>query len=215
MSPLENRRIVLVEDDALLRDLLRSQIASWGFEVKAASSAKEAVAVCEDFDPDCLVLDVDLGPGLNGFQLAEAMVRRMNHVAVVFLTRFPDARAYISRLSDELRSVAYVNKGAVENAGELKAAIDAALTDRGVSIRHDRMRDRPMANLTRSQLDVLRLMHAGLTNQQIAAERGSSLSATENLIGRTFRALGIDSGQANPRATAVRIYAESYGSKSK
>lgn len=213
VSPPLRRKLVVVDDDALLRGLLATQLSAWGFEVREASSAGDAVKVCNSFDPDCVVLDVDLGPGLNGFQLAEALGRRMPHLAIIFLTRFPDARAFISRLSPDLRGAAYVNKTAIENSAELLDAVNAALNDRGISVRHDERGNRPLANLTSSQLAVLRMMHEGMTNAQIARERGASLSATENLIGRAFRALGIESNQANPRAIAVRLYAENYGTK--
>lgn len=209
MTPIRN--IVLVEDDSLLRSLLASQLRLWGFGVHTAGSAAEATKLCLDVDPDGVVLDVDLGTGANGFQLAEALGRQLPHLAIVFLTRFPDARSSISRMSPALRGASYVNKNAIDESDELLEAINAALNDAGRTVKGPALSTQPLAGLTRRQLDVLRMMHDGKTNAQITRERGTTLSATENLITRIFRELEIDRNVANPRAIAVRKYAEAYG----
>lgn len=205
------RKLIVVEDDALLRGLLGNQLRAWGFAVTEAGSSTDAVDACESVDPDGVVLDVDLGTGPNGFQLAEALGRQFPHLAVVFLTRFPDARASISRMSPALRGASYVNKSAIENSDELLTAINAALNDSGRKVRKPAINSKPLSKLTRTQLDVLRMMHEGKTNAQIAHERNTTLSAAENLITRTFKSLEIDRSSANPRAIAVRMYAETYG----
>ncbi|MFM6980901.1 MAG: hypothetical protein ACKOWE_05810, partial [Micrococcales bacterium] len=79
--------------------------------------------------------------------------------------------------------------------------------------RHDVLVGRPLANLTRAQLELLDLMHEGKTNQQISLIRKVSISAVENLANRTFKALGLEAGSSNARAMAVRIYNENYGSR--
>lgn len=209
MTPIRN--LVIVEDDSLLRGLLASQLRSWGFGVHVAASAIEATQMCRDVDPDGVILDVDLGSGPNGFQLAEALGRQLPHLGIVFLTRFPDARASITRMSPALRGASYVNKSAIENSDELLDAINAALNDVGRKYKKTTPATQPLGGLTRMQLEVLRMMHEGKTNVQIAQVRGTTLSATENLITRIFRALEIDRSVANPRAVAVRKYAEAYG----
>ncbi len=61
--------------------------------------------------------------------------------------------------------------------------------------------------LTRRQLEVLADVAEGYTNAQIAQRRGRSLSSTEQLVARTFEALGIpDDASRNPRVLAARIY---------
>ena len=205
------RKIVIVEDDALLRGLLLNQITSWGFTAKVAKDSIQAVSVCKEFDPDAVVLDVDLGPGLNGFQLAEALGRQMPHLAIVFLTRFPDARASISRMSPALRSASYVNKSAIDTTEDLLNALNLALNDTRTDVRIFHSDLRPLAQLTSKQLEVLKLMYEGKTNQQIALERGKTLSSVENMQSRIFKALQIDNQGTNLRANAIRIYAENYG----
>lgn len=205
------RKIVVVEDDTLFRELLHTQLSAWGFEVRNADSASQALAVCRSFDPDGVILDVDLGDGPNGFQLAEALGRRMPHLAVVFLTRFPDTRESISRMSPTLRHAAFVNKSAVAHSDDVLRAINAALNDAGAEVKQNMVSSNPLSDLTRTQLEVLRLMHDGLTNAQIAEARSTSLSAVNNLVGRIFKSLKVDQLGSNPRSIAVRMYSESLG----
>ncbi len=210
-AEFEGRRVVIVDDDALLRGLLATQLQNWGFVVAQATSPRTAIDQCIKLDPDGVILDVDLGDGLNGFQLAEALVRRFPHLEVVFLTRFPDARSSLERLSPALRNAAYVNKNAVENSDELLVALNAALKGHGVSVRHDERPDRPLSGLTRAQFAVLQLMYEGLTNGQIAEARGISVSAVEKNVSRIFQSLGLTGNASNARSTAVRLFAENYG----
>lgn len=208
------RRVVIIDDDALLRGLLVSQLTSWGFDTREADSAQSGLKVCRDHDPDAVILDVDLGAGMDGFQFAEVLARRMPHLAVVFLTRYPDARASMSRLSTALEGAAYLNKSGVIDSSELLTALNAALADQGVTVRHDARSNRPLASLTTSQLDVLRMIYEGKTNPQIAQARNTSTTAVENLISRLFKALGIGQDEANRRVIAARVYGEHYGPKS-
>lgn len=60
------RRVLVVEDEALLRALLKSTLATHGFEVDTASDAVSASRMMKAFDPDVMVVDIDLGEGALG-----------------------------------------------------------------------------------------------------------------------------------------------------
>jgi DNA-binding NarL/FixJ family response regulator len=73
--------------------------------------------------------------------------------------------------------------------------------------RHDQNPDRPLADLSRMQLEVLKLVAMGKSNQQIAEERDRSLGAVESMLSRIFAILGIDaSADGNARVEASRQY---------
>jgi DNA-binding NarL/FixJ family response regulator len=64
-----------------------------------------------------------------------------------------------------------------------------------------------MARLSASQIQALRLLADGKTNQQIAEARQRSIEATESLITRTLAALGLDSNaDINARVFAAREF---------
>ena len=68
-----NRHVVVVEDESLLRDLIAKTLETSGFQVTTAANAADAARVFKATDPDAVVLDVELGPGPNGFDFAESL----------------------------------------------------------------------------------------------------------------------------------------------
>lgn len=188
------RTVLVVEDDALLRALISAALRGRGFIVVSAGSAAEGMKLFETTDPDGLLLDIDLGPGPNGFDLAEAMLAAAPGAGVVFLTHQPDPR-FVGRGRNEVPTgVAYLRKSAVHDLDLLATTLDAAM--RGSvddSMRHDRDPDRPLAALTRRQIEVLTLVALGHTNAQIADIRGTTIKAVEETVTRGFAALGLRS----------------------
>lgn len=204
----EFRSVLIVEDEALLRDLMAAALESRGFTVDTAATAADAKRAFRRADPDCVIVDIDLGAGPNGFDLAEVLVRLVPHLPVVFLTNLPDPR-FADRDPDGLPSgVAYLRKSALSDVDSLVEALDAALRGSvGAEHRHDRDRGRPLAGLTRKQLAVLRLLASGMSNAQIAQERGTTIKAVEDTVHRIAVALGIDpSIQGNLRVAAARHF---------
>ena len=202
------RSVLLVEDEPLLRDLVASALEQRGYEVTTAGSVPDAVRAFRVADPDGVVMDVDLGPGPNGFDLAESFIEQRPDLAVLFLTHLPDPR-FAGRPVDGLPpGVAYLRKSALHNADEVARALDAVLRGAvGASLRHDRDPGRPFASLTRRQVEFLRLVAQGYTNAQIATQRGITLQAVENTITRAFAKLGLeDDPSGNHRVLAVRRF---------
>lgn len=90
-------RLLLVEDEVLIRLVLVEALTAQGHEVHQAGAADEALAILADH-PDIQFLVTDVGlPGTNGRQLAELVMRRWPHLRILFLTGYVD-RADTSRL---------------------------------------------------------------------------------------------------------------------
>ncbi|MGI9117878.1 MAG: response regulator [Gaiellales bacterium] len=205
---LSPRSVLVVEDEPLLRELIVTALETRGLEVVAAGSPSDAVRAFRAVDPDGVVMDIDLGPGPNGFDLAEQFVRRATGVAIVFLTNLPDPR-FAGREADELPAgIAYLRKGAVHEIDVLIDTLDATMRgDIGDGMRHDRDPERPLASLTRRQVEVLRLVALGRTNAQIAAQRGTTVKSAERAVARAFAALGVDATlDGNLRVEAARRF---------
>jgi DNA-binding NarL/FixJ family response regulator len=207
------RTVLVVEDDALLRELLVSALGQRNFTVVAAASATEARDVFRATDPDGLLLDVDLGSGPNGFDLADSLLADAPSVGLVFLTALPDPR-FAGRARDELPpGVAYLRKSAVYDIDILVATLDAAMRGSvNSTMRHDRDATRPFAELTRRQIEILSHVALGRTNAQIANIRGTTVKAVEETVTRVFAALGIQAEtEGNLRVAAVRRLLETIG----
>ena len=208
-----HRSILLVEDDSLLRDLLARMLEGAGFIVETAATAADAAHVFHRCDPDGVILDVDLGRGPNGFDLADALLRRSPSTAILFLTNLPDPR-FANRTSESLPSgIGYLRKSALSDADTLITAIDDVLRGHISSgVRHDRDPLRPMASLTHKQVDVLKLVADGKSNAQIAEIRGISVKSVEDTISRACLTLGIDPvTEPNTRVAAVRRFLSATG----
>ncbi|MGI6876809.1 response regulator transcription factor [Amycolatopsis sp. 3B14] len=78
-------KVLVVDDDPGLRELLLSALRFAGFEVEAAGDVPAALAAIEARAPDAIVLDVML-PGTNGFDLLQLLRSRGVDVPVMFLT---------------------------------------------------------------------------------------------------------------------------------
>jgi len=207
------RHIIVVENESFLRDLVARSLEAFGYSVTTAANAADAKRAVQAVDPDALVLDVELGPGPNGFEFAEYLSRTMPKVGVVFLTNLPDARFVGDGSRVIPKKAAYLRKSQLADTQELVNAIEAVLSERvGVQFRHDLEGTRPMAKLSRRQLAVLGLVARGFSNSKIAEQRGTTVRAVEGIISRIFDALKIDTtGSYNARVEAARAYLRATG----
>ena len=207
------RRVLIIEDEALLRDLLSQMLSAQGFAALTAANALEARTVFDEEDLDAIIVDINLGGGVDGFDVAEAMVRESPELGVLFLTNLPDPRFSGHESATVLRRAAYLRKSQLVGSNELIEALEAVLSGHVSSgFRHDKDPNRPLAQLSRMQLSVLKLVALGRSNQQIAAERGRSLGAVESMLSRIFALLEIETtSEGNARVEAARRYMSAAG----
>jgi len=95
-------RILLVDDDPELRDLLREQLEARGYEVAAAHDATSALEVVETSRVDVVLTDLRM-PGRSGMELCRECVGRHPEVPVVLMTAFGSVDAAM----DAVRAGAY------------------------------------------------------------------------------------------------------------
>jgi DNA-binding NarL/FixJ family response regulator len=170
-----------------------------------AGTATDAIKLFHLNDPDAAIIDIDLGAGPNGVMLARRLRRENSSVPLIFLTIRVDPRGVEGPEIPE--DAHYLNKRSLADVEELIRVVDSAL--RGSSdhvTRHDKSASNPLSDLTKAQVDVLRLISKGMSNEQIAVERGTSLRATELLVSRTLSRVGIDSESGNRRVLAARKF---------
>lgn len=78
-------RLLVVDDDASLRDLLVAALEREGWTVAAVADATAAEQAIESFQPDVAVLDIHLGHGADGLTLAKR-IRQRTDLPIIFLT---------------------------------------------------------------------------------------------------------------------------------
>ncbi len=212
MDPHWLRRVLLVDDDPLMTSLLRDVLEQKGFEVNAAGSAADARDALVAFDPDIALIDLELGGGPSGVDMAHLIHAQHPGVVIIILTRYPDLATAGFPDATLPPGAGFIRKDLVEDPDQIVAAIDAVVAERTDEVRHDRDGARAFGVLTPAQLEVLTLMSQGFDNDAIATRRGCSVSSVANLIAEIYKRLGIDPrGELNPRVEAVRQFAQVSG----
>ena len=184
-------RVFVVDDDRSVRLSITNLLESDGHTVENFNSAAEYLARGPDLGPACLVLDVRL-PGLDGLALQRQLAERDRMEQIVFITGHGDIPMGIQAMK----------RGAVDflpKPFEDKALLNAVGQALARSTENWRNRDEVeeirarIATLTPRELEVFRLVIAGLLNKQIAAELGAALRTIKTHRGRVMHKLGVQS----------------------
>jgi two-component system OmpR family response regulator len=91
-------RLVVVDDEPNIRELLSTSLRFAGFEVHAAADGNGALQLVRDVEPDLVVLDVML-PDMDGFTVTRRMRATGRHTPVVFLTAKDDTQDKVQGLT--------------------------------------------------------------------------------------------------------------------
>jgi two-component system, cell cycle response regulator DivK len=67
------KRLLVVEDDAAIREMMRRRLVMRGFDVRVAVQGAEAVAAAFEHHPDALLLDIELPGGMNGWEVIRVL----------------------------------------------------------------------------------------------------------------------------------------------
>lgn len=201
-SPLN---VLLVEDHDFTRVTVQGALASRGFAVRAHASPREALADTTDFQ--VAILDLDLGVGPTGIDLAHALRRDRPKIGLILLTSYADPRLAVAGLPALPPGCAYICK---ENVADLSSLMEAAFAVARAPFapRSTRLRvAEGLIPLTDVQIEVLAAVATGATSAQIAKERGVTPGAIEQTLARICERLTIPRDEGtNQRILLVREY---------
>jgi DNA-binding NtrC family response regulator len=120
-----SRRVLIVEDEPRLRDVLRRAVREMEFIVDAAPSAEAAVACLEAAPHDIVVVDLNL-PGMHGLELCALVRSRWPTTQLIILTGYGDLDA--AKAAMRLDVVDFLTKPCA--LSDLEVALDRALRRR-------------------------------------------------------------------------------------
>ena len=89
--PDERAKILLVEDEEGLRELLKASLGRLGHQVRACATAENALESLATFDPDVVLTDLKL-PGMSGEALLQKLKQARPSLPVVVLSGFGKAK---------------------------------------------------------------------------------------------------------------------------
>lgn len=78
-------KLLLVEDEQTLADIIADTLSDNGFDVRVAYDGEQGMAACEEFAPEVIVSDIMM-PKVDGFSLADRLRRSHSRVPILFLS---------------------------------------------------------------------------------------------------------------------------------
>lgn len=191
--------VLVVDDHRLTAMGIADSLRARGIIVVAiAHSVAGAVQSVNEYSPDVAIVDLDLGPGPSGLDLAAAFRSSHPKMGLVVLTAYEDPRLFIPELQELPRRMVYLVKQRIDSVDDLVNAVtEAKQCAQGATA------PQPSAPfvLTTAQAGLLRLVAQGLSNHAIA----STLSLTEDSVAKSVNRLAKRLGVVHSEGTNLRV----------
>ncbi len=213
-------RVLVAEDDVLLREGVVRVLAEAGFDVVGrAGDAEEFLRKALAHRPDVAIVDILMPPGHgdDGLQAALQLRAQLPSTGVLVLSSHNEERYALDLLADNAEGVGYLLK---ERIGDVDTFVDAvarvaaggtALDPEVVGRMLGRRRTRrgPLDDLTTREREVLALLAEGKSNPGIAEALFVTTGAVEKQVTSIFQKLGIGaSPTGHRRVLATLTYLE-------
>lgn len=209
-------RLVVGEDDVLMREGLVRILTAFGFDVVSqAGDAEDFLRKAQAHKPDAVIVDVRMPPGGrdDGLRAALELRRVRPDVGVLVLSQFYEEHLALQLIGGKPEGVGYLLK---ERVGDVDVFTDAvrrvarggsALDPEVVRRMLGRRSEGPLAALSPREREVLAAMAEGLSNSGIAATLTVTEAAVEKHVTRIFNKLGLGTVPgAHRRVRAVLTY---------
>jgi len=201
-------RVVLADDQAVVRDGLQLLLSASG-EIEVLGAARdgaEAVQLVLDHRPDVALLDLRM-PELSGAEVTARLAEAAPGVRVLILTTFADDDAILPAL--RAGAAGYLTKdasgeelvGAIRDVAAGRTVLDPSVQRRLVELlrtgapaepRAETEPEPPAEGLTKREIDVVRLVAEGLSNQQIARRLVVSEATVKTHLNHVLSKLDVD-----------------------
>lgn len=206
-----NSGVLVVEDDNFTRITLVSSLKSAGVEnVYSAGNSPEAIALAEKHLPTAALIDLHLGAGPTGLDLARQLRSQNPRIGIVILTSYDDPRLLGENPDFIPSGTRYLVKRDITDISLVTEALRSSPTSTKLLNRVPK--DAFSGQLSQTQLEILRLVAEGYSNSEIAKRRGVSEKAVEGTITRLATRLSLEKDTAlNQRVHIARVYFRAMG----
>jgi serine/threonine-protein kinase PknK len=211
-------RVVVADDDVLLREGLASLLDRSGFEVVGqAGDATRLLELVRETEPDLVIVDIRMPPAhtTEGLDAAKEIRRDRPHVGILVLSAHAEVDHAMELLASG-RGIGYLLKSRVSDVAEFietleriargGSVVDPALVQELVTARK---RNDPLAVVSERERDVLSLMAEGRSNAGIARRLWITEGTVEKHVRSILTKLGLpDTDDDHRRVLAVLTYLE-------
>ncbi|MEG0028680.1 MAG: response regulator transcription factor [Aurantimicrobium sp.] len=203
--------MLVVEDDNLTRITLASSLKAAGLRrVHTAASINEAIMLAKKYIPQAALIDLHLGAGPTGLDLARQLRALDAKIGIVLLTSYDDPRLLGENPDFIPAGTKYLLKRDITDITAVIEALGAAPGSNKLLGRKNP--DAFGTKLSENQLSILKLVAEGLSNTEIARRRGVSEKAIEGTISRLATKLSLEKDAAhNQRVHIARVYFRAMG----
>ena len=176
-------KLLIVDDDGLIRDSLRMMLElEDGWSARTAENGEAAYQLCLAEPPDIVLMDIRM-PVSDGVEATRKIKNELPDVKIVMLTTFADDGYIASAI--EAGADGYLLKstpadGIIERIRAVEKG--AMVFDKGVRLSAKKMAEPSFDILTERENQVLSLVAAGLSNNEIAAKLFLSQGTVRNVV---------------------------------
>jgi len=211
-------RVILAEDDVLLREGVASLLLRSGFEVVGqAGDASQLLTMVRDQIPELVVVDIRMPPGhtTEGLDAAHVIRKDFPEVGILVLSAHVEVEHALELLAGG-RGIGYLLKsrvtdidefiGSLQRVAKGGSVVDPALVAELVAARH---RDDPLEALSMREQEVLALMAEGRSNAGIARRLWVTEGTVEKHVRSILTKLSLaETDDDHRRVLAVLAYLE-------
>jgi DNA-binding NarL/FixJ family response regulator len=201
-------RVVLAEDDVLLREGLASVLERFGFDVVGrCGNAEDFIDIVRERRPDLVIVDVRMPPGHahEGIEAARVIRREHPQIAILMLSAHVEVEQAMDLLSSG-EGVGYLLKSRVIDVDEFRetldrllrggSVVDPGLVQELVAARNVRA---PLGGLSQREREVLALVAEGRSNAGVARSLGVTEGTIEKHVRNILAKLDLPDGEADHR----------------
>ncbi|MFW2382895.1 MAG: response regulator [Acidimicrobiales bacterium] len=199
-------RVIIVDDHAVITDGLSNLLALQS-DIEVVCTANDggsAVALCGDLHPDVVLMDMSM-PDMTGVEATRRIVEEEPATRVIILTSFVDRKMVNEAVSAGASGYLLKSIGSTDLAQAIRSAAQgqATLSTEALTYLTDNGPTEP--TLTDREMDVLKGLSEGWTNNQIAADLSLSPGTVRVHVSHILAKLGVEN------RTAAANFALSHG----
>jgi DNA-binding NarL/FixJ family response regulator len=204
--------VLLVEDDVFTRSTLSAALVGANFEVKAqVGKASDAIDAVKRFSIDVAIIDLDLGAGATGIDIAIALREHNPIIGIIILTSYTDPRVMNPHSRVLPKGSKFLTKS---NLTDFAPLVRTILELKALPLSGKTEKRSEKVDFTANQLIVLQSVAEGLTTKEIASRTGVSEKAVEGTISRLHSMLDLPKdSSSNLRVQLARAYFALSGKK--
>lgn len=208
--------LLVCDNESLFRELLVAKLENEDLLniIGSAASGEEAIAITKETKPDVVLMDIELGEGLNGITTANEIKDMFPDVGVVVLSAHRDKEFLASFLDDRTSGWSFLLKQSIADVASLVRAIESASSGQ-VTMDPEVMSDlfprkrSILERLTHSQMEALMFIASGYADSAIAEELSIAEDLVEPMLNSIYTDLHIEeSDSVDPRVQATLLYLE-------